>query len=211
MKLMRNIPFYSNTPDNTHCFQAVFKMVLKYFWPEKDFSWEELEKITAKQEGLWTWPMAGLLWMQAHGFEVRNIEEFDYEEFAQLGEQYLEEYLGPEVAKTQIEHSSIAQERIIAKKFMEKVRTEKRIPVLDDVKSLLRKGYILVVNLNSCALNEREGYSGHSVVITSLDEEYVFLHDPGLPARENRKVALSIFEKAWAYPDEKMKNIAAIR
>ena len=50
------VPFYTNTSDDTHCYQAGLKMILKYFIPDKDFSWEELDKFTAKVEDLWTWP-----------------------------------------------------------------------------------------------------------------------------------------------------------
>ena len=83
-----DIPFYSNTEDDTHCFQAVIKMVLKFFWPDKEFTWAELDKITAKVEGLWTWQMAGLLWLDANGFEVKDIEAFDYDQFIKKGGDY---------------------------------------------------------------------------------------------------------------------------
>ena len=42
---MKKIPFYPN-PDNTHCFQAVIKMILKYYFPKEEYSWKELEKLT---------------------------------------------------------------------------------------------------------------------------------------------------------------------
>lgn len=44
--IIQNVPFYSNTPDDTHCFQAVLKMVLKYFQPEKYYSFEQLDKLS---------------------------------------------------------------------------------------------------------------------------------------------------------------------
>jgi hypothetical protein len=36
-------------------------MITKYFWPEKDCSWEELDIVTAKAKSLYSWPMAGAL------------------------------------------------------------------------------------------------------------------------------------------------------
>jgi len=48
---MKKIPFYPN-PDNTHCFQAVIKMILKYYFPKEEYSWKELEKLTGKKEGV---------------------------------------------------------------------------------------------------------------------------------------------------------------
>lgn len=44
---MKKVPFYPNTPDQTHCVQAGIKIVLKSFLPDRDFSMEELEKLTS--------------------------------------------------------------------------------------------------------------------------------------------------------------------
>lgn len=81
-----DIPFFGNTSDNTHCFQAALKMVLKYFLSNEEFSWEELDRATATVKDRWTWPYAGLMWMQEKGFEVVNIDMFDNKRFAEEGE-----------------------------------------------------------------------------------------------------------------------------
>ena len=60
--------------------------------------------------------------------------------------------------------------------------------------------------VNSRALNNKEGYLGHSIVIIGYTNQEFVLHDPGLPPLENRRVAYELFEKAWAYPDEKAKK-----
>jgi len=48
----------------------------KYFRPDLDYSWEELDKISAKVEGLWTWPMSGITWLVENGYEVHEVENF---------------------------------------------------------------------------------------------------------------------------------------
>ena len=206
-----DIPFYSNTEDDTHCFQAVIKMVLKFFWPDKEFTWAELDKITAKVEGLWTWQMAGLLWLDANGFEVKDIEAFDYDQFVKKGGNYLVNVFGKEVGESQIRHSKIDQEIEYAKTFVQKIRPEVRIPVISEIPHLLEAGYIIVCNVNSHALNKKEGYAGHFVVIKGFDKDTLTLHDPGLPPEEDRRVDFQTFEQAWAYPNESAKNIMAFR
>lgn len=84
MKNAKKVPFYSNTPDDTHCYQAALKMVLKFFLPNKDYSWQELEKLTAKEEGLWTWPTQGLMSLYKMGFKIIDIEDFDIQEFIKV-------------------------------------------------------------------------------------------------------------------------------
>ena len=211
MKFNKEVPFYKS-PDKTHCFQASLKMMMKYFWPNKDFSWKELERITAKVEGLWTWPMAGLLWFQEKGVGVKIITIFDYEKFAQLGGQYLIDEYGEEVGKAQIEHSDIKQERKFAKEFIKKITIEKVIPTIDDLKNLLKQDYLIMCNVNSRKLNNKEGYSGHFVVIKGFDDKHLIINDPGSSrAAKNRLVDFDLFEKAWAYPNEKAKDIMAFK
>lgn len=203
--------FYSNTDDDTHCFQAALKMVLRFFWPERDFSWQELEKITAKVEGLWTWPTASLLWLQENGFEVKNIEVFDHGRFASEGGKYLVNFFGKEVGEIQIEHSDINQEMAYAKEFIKKIQPIVKIPTIHDIRQLLEDGYLVVCNVNSHALNNEAGYAGHFVVVKGFDNNTLIIHDPGLPPAENRKVDFAAFERSWAYPNEDAKNIMAFR
>ncbi|MFZ2193045.1 MAG: hypothetical protein WAV31_02275 [Candidatus Moraniibacteriota bacterium] len=212
MRAYKEIPFFSNTADDKHCFQASLKMIMKYFWPSEDYSWKELEKITAKIPRLWTWQMAGLIWLQEKGVEVKNIEMFDYEKFIQLGGKYLIEEYGEEVGKRQIENSDIEQEKKLSKKFIEIINTERRIPNIDDIKQLLLDDYLIITNINSRILNNRYGYTGHSVVLKGFSGEEFIINDPGgAPGIENRKVDFELFEKAWGYPNEKAKNIMAFK
>jgi len=211
MQIDKNIPFFSNTPDDTHCFQACLKMILKYFYPEEEYSWEELDRVTAKKEGMWTWSMAGLMWLQDKGLEVKNIEVFDYEKFAKLGGQYLVEDFGEEVGGEQIKHCDIEQEKNIAQEFIKKIKTEKVVPEIKDLKELLLQDHIIICSVNSRCLSEETGYTGHLVVIKGFSDQGLILHDPGLPPLPNRLVDFDLFEKSWAYPSDKAKNIMAFK
>jgi len=206
-----SVPFYSNTPDDTHCFQAGTKMVAKYFWPQEDYSWEQLEKITAKIDGLWTWPTAGLLWLQSKGAEIKIVEMFDYPTFVEEGKEYLLSYYGSEVGSAQIQHSDIPHEVSLVKQALPKLQIEQRIPTFRDIRALLDEGFLVCCNVNSMALNGKLGYVGHFVVIFSYTDNSFTLHDPGLPAQESREVSFEQFEKAWAYPEEKAKGLMAMK
>ncbi len=211
MESYKEIPFCANAEDGMHCFQASLKMVMKYFWPENNYSWEKLDKITKKVSGFWTWPMAGLIWLEKNGLEVKNIENFDYSKFIKIGSQYLIEEYGENIGNEQIKHSDIDQELNIAKKFIKQIKIERKIPKVDKIKQLLVDDYSIIVNVNSRALNREAGYVGHFIVIKGFDKQGFIINDPGLPGRENHKVDFELFEKAWAYPNEKAKNIIAFR
>ncbi len=206
-----DIPFYENTKDDTHCFQAALRMILKHYWPGKDFSWEELEKITAKVDGLWTWPMAGMLWLHDNGFEVHAVESFDYSKFVDMGGDYLIDLFGQEVGQEQIAQSDIAQEVEYAKRIVKAGLCEPRMPEISELKEYLNQKYLIMCNVNSRALNNKEGYVGHFVVLTGYTSSGFILHDPGLPPLKNREVTFSDFERAWAYPNGQAKNYITVR
>lgn len=205
------IPFFPNTSDNTHCFQAGVKMILKYFKPESNFSWPKLDRLTAKKKGLWTWPIAAMIWFSKNGFEVKDIEVFDYEKFAKQGEKYLIEFYGPEVARVQVKHSFLPQETKLASKLSDSVVVENRLPEIRDIKSLLDDGFAVFANVNSQKLVKKPGYSGHFVVIKGYNKTKLIVHDPGLPGRPNLEVEEKLFTKAWAFPNSKAKNLTAVR
>lgn len=211
MTIDYKVPFYSNTSDNTHCYQAALRMVLKFFCPNKEYTWDELDKITAKVEGMWTWPMAGLLWLQEQGFQVQDYENFNYEEFIKRGGNFLRDEYGEEVGTAQINHSIIDQEKDFAVELLKKISIKKGKFTVKDIKKLLQDKYLIICLVNSQKLNNQEGYVGHFVVIKGITNNELILHDPGLPPQENRKVSFEEFEKAWAYPNEKAKNIMAFR
>lgn len=211
MTIDHQVPFYSNTREDTHCFQAALRMVLKYFLPEQEFTWDDLDKITAKVKDMWTWPQQGLIWMQDHGFEVLNIEIYDYSAFIEKGVVYLQELYGDEGAKEQEIHSDLEKEKKTCAEFVKKIKTEERLPTSEDIRNLLDQNNVLVALVNSSALNNEEGYVGHFVVIKGMTDTEIIFHDPGLPPKENRRVTFEEFEKGWAYPNDSAKNLVAFK
>lgn len=205
------VPFYSNTPDNTHCYQAALRMVLKYFLPDKEYSWEELEKFTAKKEGLWTWPTQAHMNLIKMGFDVIDMDDFDSKKFVREGGKYLIEKYGEEVGKKQIIRSDMKQEIKLMKEYETFKKHTMKLPGFEDIKIALRKGYIVICNVNMYALNDKSGYAGHFVVVYGNDDENFYLHDPGLPPSKNRKVSYKQFQKAWDYPDKNARNLTAFK
>lgn len=186
-------------------------MVLKYFKPREEFSWQELEKLTAKVEDLWTWPTQGLINLHNMGFEIVDLDDFSIEEFIRDGGNYLIKKYGKEVGKAQIAHSDIGQEQQIYKEYLKLNLHDQKIPSIEDLKNLINEGYLIICNVNSKALNNKSGYVGHFVVVFGYDKKSFQLHDSGLPPLQARLVPYQNFNKAWEYPDEASKNLQAFR
>jgi len=209
MKL--KVPFYANTSENTHCYQAALRMVLKYYIPEKEYTWKELEEFTAKKEGLWTWATQGIINMRKLGFEVITKEDWDYNALILDHKKYLIKKYGLEAAKEQIKWSDMDQEVRLAKEYVELFGNNYGPTNITELKELLDKGYLIICNVNHRTLINKEGYAGHFVVIYGYDTKTIHMHDPGPPPEENRKVSYETFIKAWEYPNEEVRNILAFK
>lgn len=207
-----DVPFYPNLKSNTHCYQSCLKMVLKYFWPKKNFTFKQLDKITAKEPGMWSWEMAGVLWLKQQGFDVKVMQVFDYNKFAKNPKEYLIKTFDQKTADEIDKHTILENEKKRARDFIKHVKPIKKIPEISNIKHYLVEGYLVVLSLNSNVLNKMPGYCGHLVLVKGFEGKHLIVHNPGgYPGKPNQKIAFELFEKAWAYPNKKAKNIIAIK
>lgn len=205
------VPFYANLPDNTHCTQACFRMVLKYFQPDRDYSWDELDRITAKVDGLWTWWMAGYLWLNENGYDAWDIGTFNYTRFVDEGGAYLIERYGLEAGQTRIDMSNIEQERVITQNYIEVRQGDNRPAELIDIENYLDSGHLVMCSVNGQKLINEPGFSGHSVLVIGYDEENLMLHNPGLPGQERQLVSKKHFASAWAISGPSSHELCAVQ
>ena len=210
---MLKIPFYQNTKDNTHCVQAALKSVLKFHFPKKHYSFTYLDRVTAHKKGLWTWNSALLIFLARMGFQVINIENFNYKKFAQAGEKYLQKTWSKEVFETQKKFSDFQNEQRLARKltFSKNIHMKQRPTTLRDLFVLFKKQYTILCGINPYVLDRQKGYAGHIVILITINKNSVTFHDPGLPPQKNRKVSLRLFFRAMGYPTKDSAALTAIK
>lgn len=210
---MLKIPFYSNLKDDTHCFQACLKMVLKFFFPNRKYSFKYLDKVTFHKKNKWTWNNASLLFLSKIGFSVINIENFDYKQFFKFGEKYLKMIWTKEVFDVQKKYSDFNQEKKLAGKLIKdkSIKHYRRWATFKDLENLFKKQYLLMVPINPFILEKKSGYASHLILITDIKKKYIIFHDPGLPPLINKKVSKKIFLKAMTYPYKESAALIAIK
>lgn len=204
------VAFQAN-PDETHCFQAVMKMIAEFYWPEKEYSWDELDQITGKEKDLWTWPNLGYVWLQQKGLQIIVEELFDHQAFIEKGGKYLIDFAGKVAGEESIKNSNIPLEIERAKQAVNLLTIRKLLPNPQSIREYLEKGYLVICNVNANQLNNKSGYVGHFVLIVGFEGDDLILHDPGKPPYPFRRVSVSDFELAWGDPEERMKNLVAIK
>ncbi len=197
--MKKEIPFYSNTKDNTHCYQACLKMILKHIFPKKNFTFKKLDKLTNKPKGKWSWYPAGLVSLHKMKLIVKLYSMFDYKKFSQKGEDYIYSLFSKENAEIVIKKSDIPSAVKDTKKMLKRRIFQRKRIHFRKVEEFFKKGYDIMLWVNSRLLNRANGFTGHFVVLTGFDKNNIYVHDPGLPPRPNRKVSKKHFLKAWEY------------
>ncbi len=190
-----DVPFYADTTkDETHCVQAVFRMVLKYFLLKRNYTWQQLDRITRKQKNKGTWFMAGLMYLSKLGFDLIDIESFDYLKFYKEGGDYIKKFFPKEIANWYLKYSNPLQERKRIPEFLERVKVEKRNASLKEIELWLRRRYLVACDINASVLEGKKGFESHAILVMGYDKKNFFIHDPiGIP---DRRVAKKLFKKA---------------
>jgi hypothetical protein len=200
--MMRSdIPFYASFPtpkwpEGEHCVQMSLKMILGVLMPGREFTIEELERITHKVPGAGSFATHHLIWLVEHGFDVQRWDTYDWPAFRDEGLEYIRRTLGEDAAKYAANSSDIPSEQAVIDQFLDKVPIIKRHPKIANVEKLFNEGWLVRTPINSCIINHKPGYIGHSVVITGFDADSVIFHDPDLPGTPNRRVSRELLQEA---------------
>jgi Domain of unknown function (DUF1704) len=207
----RDVPFITNTPENLHCLQASYGMIRQYFEPAWQINWEEWSHDTGYVEHKGSWSLAGLLWFNDHGYDVRHLSSFDYSEFARDGADYLLRTLGKTAGEWEIKYTDIPLEQSRSRQLLETDIWQKIVPTFEHITALLDDGYLIKCIVNQRTLNGHSGFLGHAVVVKGYTNTHLILHDPGLPARPERYVRYDDFANAWSSPTMTAEKLDAIR
>lgn len=210
---MLNIPFYKNAKDGSHCVQACLKSILKFYFPDKNYSFRYLDKQTNHQNNTVTWDSAMLLFLSKLNFEIIYITNFDYQKFAEKGEKYLESFWTDEVYQYQKQYSNFEKEQKLAKKLIKNkdIRILKRSAKLSDLKTLFSKGYLIMIPINPFILENKKWFGNHMVLITGITKQFIYFHDSGLPPYKNRKTTLEKFWKAASNNNSRSVDLIAVK
>jgi hypothetical protein len=209
-------PFYENF-DKTHCTQCAMRGVVEHFEPNEIWSWEEWDRFTNKEPGKWTWPYRAMVNMTRRGYEAVYIDAGNTQEYLDNGiYEMLVRDLGVEAANAQRDHADLDQVRIDMIDYIKvrdagMLREFVRMPTIDDVRNLLDEGFLLLSSLNPYRLYDREGYSGHTVLVYKVDEKLVYFHNSGLPAVAEETATIETFIAASTDPTPAQWNLTAYK
>lgn len=181
---MKNVPYHDN-PGNA-CALACYTMVAQYLFPDDNITFEQLATITNWQKGYAVWGFPIWKWLMNKGMRLVDYDVIDYKEWATRGFNSLRKSLPEEefnfYKKATYDVEAVRKQLDLAFKHPNFTYIRKRA-TWDDVVTEFHKPGICDLTLNSRALNSRalnhkDGFLGHRVVLVDITDTEVIFHDP---------------------------------
>ncbi len=193
------IPYYRQT-SSANCMQTQLKMALKYYFPEKDFSFEELDRLTGRTQGKWTWTSQLLPVLLDNGLDAYYYSTTPYKEIKEGGEGFILEYYGQEDGRVMIDHTNFDALYSSIEKLEENKKFFNIKLDFSEIEEEFKKGHIIILLIDRKVLFNRQGtFLGHGVTITSINKTHVSIHDSG-SGGPNLAVEKEQLIKAWNAP-----------
>lgn len=198
---MLKIPFFPNDKTDLHCMQACIQMILKYYYPQKNFSIKKLnELLKIGDKKMYGFPEMAVGVLSILGVNAKYYTFSDDKEWYEKGKKYLLEKYSPEVAENIWKMTDFKIQKPFFKKALKEKRYVRKKLSFKDLEKFFKKGYLISPTVNVNALENRKGYVGHAIIITNIDDKFITFYDPGLPPVPNSKIKIKDFMKSWQSP-----------
>ncbi len=195
--MLLKVPFYKNDAEGIQCLQVAMQIVLKYYL-NKEYSLKELDKLTGRKKGFWTWTPQIITVLFDLGLDSIYYSKTPLEPFLK-GESFIREHFGQKDAEEMIKNSDIPVIVESIKKTLDYSLFQTKDLQIADLEKALDNNQLpmVMIDYNKLILKD-EPYSGHFIVLTGYDAENIFYHESGPRDIEpNRKISKEDFLRAW--------------
>jgi len=193
-----DIPYIENP--GQACALSCYTMVSKYFFPEATF--QQIGEISRWEPGFVVWEMPFWNWIMEKGVSVTNYDVIDYSLWAKKGTTGLKETVPNEEFAYYQKHTNNLDS--YTKDIQQLLKNnayvqQQRNPTWDDLLKELGNGAVCTAVLDACALDNKEGFDLHQVVILDVTDKDIIFHDPRAKdkAKPHRIESIQHFKFAW--------------
>ena len=173
---MLKVPFVKNP--NGQCMQANMLMALRYFFPDKKFSFAQINKKMRRKREKWTFPAQAAVVLRDFGLKTTAYSSKDIPIKREKIITCFKRAFGKDY-NTVIKNIDLDTVEYFRKRAKKERAFEVRKSSMKDFKEYLKKGYIIVPCLDSNILHNKKGpFEGHFVTVVNMDKNNVWIHDP---------------------------------
>jgi hypothetical protein len=196
---MKQVPYHNN-PGNA-CALACYTMIAQHLLPEADVTFEQLGRIANWRKDYVVWEFPIWKWLMDKGVYVTDYDIIDYNAWSKEGITGLKNTVPPEEFKWYEENTYDLNEvtgHIQQALAHPNFTYNRKRPSWQDVLAEYEKPGICDIVLNSHALNRKDGFAAHRVVLIKITGKEVIFHDPNYDGSgKYRHEPIGHFRKAF--------------
>ena len=179
------------------CTPAQVLMALKYYFPEKEYSLSQIDKLMGRDNEEWTWFSQAFPVLLRQGLDVYYYSTTPY---FQITPEFLRKFYGEEDGAFMDSVTDWVE-------FEKSVKFLKQNPERfsntklswNEVEEAVNRENLVLMIIDNNVLEKRIGvYNGHGITITKITPTKVYFHDSSL--EPNRIVSKMDFIAAWNAP-----------
>jgi hypothetical protein len=195
--MILDIPFVKNK--GAQCGQANTIAVIKYFYPSKKVTFTEINKIIRAKPAKYTFPLQNAIALNHFGVRAKAFAKEDYFT-GEKGRKQFKKWFGKdfdEIFNKWIDYP--VHEWAIRTAKRKKLFEVKSTP-FSEIEQVFKQGSLImaVIDWNRLVGIKNKPYEGHSVIITGIENNHVYLNDPDFG--KNLKYPKKQFIKAYTAP-----------
>lgn len=180
------------------CGQTCMVTALKYYFPDKDFSIDQMNKLMRRKNGKWTFPYQNAAVLDELGLKVKSFSSINVPTDREEMITSFKEAFGKDYDEI-MESIDLDNCEYFIKIAKEKGIFEVRKHSIDDIQKYVDQNFVVIICVDSNILYRRKGaFIGHFVIIVGIDGQNVWINDPnqGLVCYSRE-----LFEKAYTVPE----------
>mmetsp|Transcript_155268 Transcript_155268/g.275385 ORF Transcript_155268/g.275385 Transcript_155268/m.275385 type:complete len:614 (-) Transcript_155268:33-1874(-) len=198
-----DLPFFRQT-DPGSCLQTSMKMVLKWHFPNRDYSLKLLNEKTGRTDrGKWTCTPQALPALVTEGLDAHFYSDGPFEEFLSEGEEFVWKHYGDQIAPIYLRNADFESVQEAIKMLKSAGRYTIRKLELHEMEMALAFNHVIILlvdynKLFQATSGQPRPYAGHFVTLTGVGNRHIQLHDSLGVA--NRVVEKTRLWEAWDTP-----------
>jgi len=179
------------------CGQACAAMMIKYFKPEFEPDFDKFNNIIHHRQGMNTFPPQNAILLDHYSIKSMSFSSDTISKSEEDPNQF-KRWFGKDY-EYEIRFVDIENFDWMVEEFRKKNLFTQKITEFDELLAFFKKGYLVCIPINWNVLNNRGGpYEGHFVIITGIEKDKIFIHDPDIgPFLE---YPLEKLKKSWDMP-----------
>ena len=189
-----SLPFHPS--EGYKCGNACVLMVLSYFQKRSEHDLHSLDSILGYNQNEYLYLTQIASAFDKLRFDISYfVNKDEFSEYLNRDPILLTRNFYGEEGKRIVQHTNFTKVKASMRYLIDKYGLVDKQPSILEVEQHLREGHAIICCIDFGKLKGHGIYKGHYIVITGVDEQYIYFHDPGpKTAEQNCRMRIDIFD-----------------